>query len=318
MVRLGIPLTLAAFACAPRLSDLEVGGADAGIGARCAACPEGKVCDPGEGICVNALPVAAACGALPDGGAVEGLCAAGLSCVDVGGGAQRCARDCSEKEGCTEGRTCYARVGAQAGPFGFCASQARAGELCDATALVFCGGDNLTCVAPSVGKTAGRCFKYCDPRTPDPNPECTAGESCADVFQEDPARGICVAPAGTYPKQCNHASFAFCGRGQTCVRPTAQPFGYCHPRCAAGSCPPGERCLAPGVSFCAAPVARCEPGGSACSRCAAEEDRYCAPEDFCVLLGQARVCKADCSVGQACPEGTECKLLGSSGSSICL
>lgn len=316
MPRLALLLMLAA-----ALGCASASQTPSGADARCPACLDGTVCNSDAGTCATALPVAAACGALPDGGAIEGLCAEGLSCVSVGGGAQRCARDCTSQSGCTEGRTCYARVGAPSGTPGYCASRARVGEPCDAAALVFCGGDNLTCVAPAVDQTAGKCFKYCDPRTPDPNPECLSGQSCADLFPGDPARGICVVPPGGYPSQCNHSLLAFCGRRQLCVRPTVQDYGYCHDRCSGDqNCTESERCLTPvqGLSFCVTPVARCAGEPSACPRCGGEEDRYCAPEDLCVSLGQARVCKTDCTQRQACPAGTTCTPLGTSGSAICL
>jgi len=279
------------------------------------ACAEGTVHDPSSGACVTALPLAANCGTLPDGGVVDGRCAGGLSCVDVGAAVGRCAKDCTAKDGCSEGRTCYARAGSTSGIPGFCGSAVGVGEHCDASALIFCSGDNLTCIAPSAGETAGKCVKYCDPRIADPNPECAQGESCADPFPDDPSLGVCVVPAGAYPSQCNHSLLVFCGNGDLCVRPWAGPDGHCHKRCTQdANCGSGQQCLSPipGVSFCAAPVERC-PKGDACASCAAEEDHYCGRADLCVDFGQQGTgCKADCSKAACPPDGTTCTALGAS------
>lgn len=316
MARLVLLLVLtAAFACTSPRKDLVE--ADAG----CLACPDGLVCSLDAGSCATALSLAAPCGAPPDGGASEGLCATGLSCVSVGSGVQRCAQSCASQSSCGQGLACFAQVGASSGAPGYCASQASAGQACDSAALVFCNGDNLTCVTASADQTAGQCFEYCDPRKAEPNPECAAGQSCAGLFPDDPSLGICVAPAGTYPRQCNYASLAFCGNGQLCVRPTTQAYGYCHTRCSKDSdCTDGERCLTPaaGISICVAPVARCAADDAACPSCGGEQDAYCAPEDLCVSLGQARVCKADCTAGEDCPANTACAAVGASGSSVCL
>src|SRR3990172_6101131 len=77
--------------------------------AGCPACDGGQACNTGSGACATLLPVAAACGTLPDGGAIEGRCAAGLSCGSVGAAVDRCTKDCTANEGWTQGRTCLAR-----------------------------------------------------------------------------------------------------------------------------------------------------------------------------------------------------------------
>ena len=284
------------------------------IDAGCSSCEGAQGCDADSGACATLLPVAAACGTLPDGGEVEGRCAAGLSCGSVGAAVARCTKDCTANEGCTEGRTCLART--VAGAPSFCGALARLGERCDAASLIFCSG-RAECVAPSTDETLGKCFGNCDAI----NPDCAPGESCADLFPDNPTLGICVTPAGAHPNKCDHSQLVFCGRGELCVRPTAAMWGYCHPRCTVDKdCGSGRQCLSPvsGISFCVAPVALCaNQDAGLCETCAGDQDRFCAKADLCVRLDTVTVCKVDCSATGQCEAGT-CKPLGTSGSSACL
>jgi hypothetical protein len=158
----------------------------------------------------------------------------------------------------------------------------------------------------------------------DPNPDCAQGQSCADLFPSDPGLGICVTPPGPAPARCDHSKLVFCGRGEQCIRPTTDTWGYCHKKCQKeGDCASGQQCLTPvaGISFCAAPVARCPAGAAAtCAKCAAESDAWCANADLCVVISASTVCKPDCAQGgqAACPASTTCTALGASGSSACL
>lgn len=300
----------------------NIPGADAGTPPECSpACATGMACDPATLTCVPALLEGALCGTVADGGVVEGVCAPGLSCGPVGS-QKRCSKDCSAADAakiCGEARKCFARPGGSAAT-GYCGSAATEGQPCADSQLVKCTGDALVCVNAG-GETAGRCFHYCDPRVADPNPECAPGTSCANLFPDDPAKGVCVVPVARYPARCDYSTLAFCGRNEACVRPTEEPWGYCHTRCASPSdCTGGESCAQPttGLSICVAPVARCVGAATAgCAACSAADDRYCGAEDLCVRLGGDTVCKQDCTGGKACAAGA-CKPVVGTERSVCL
>ncbi|MBI5549613.1 MAG: hypothetical protein HY901_37480 [Deltaproteobacteria bacterium] len=316
-------LCLAACNCGSELPDSH--GLDAAAPVCPTPCDDGQTCDPASLVCVKALHEGEACGDAPDGGVFEGACLPGFSCGPVGGSARRCSKDCTAHtalEVCGSARKCFARPGS-ASSSGYCGTAASEGQPCDDSLLAKCSGNNLTCVSPA-GKSAGLCFHYCDPGEADPNPECSANASCADPFPSDPAKGLCVVPPGGYPDKCDYDRMVFCGRHGICVRPTDEPWGYCHLRCEKSEdcAVAGQVCTFPsaGLGICVQAVARCVGSDpSACGTCEAEDDGYCGPDDFCVFVParSSPVCKQDCSASRACSAGT-CSRVEGTDRYVCL
>ncbi len=288
------------------------------------SCPQGQTCDPTSGACATALAEGEACDQLPgaDAGLAQGICGPGLVCGAVGDrrpdgqDIKRCSVECNasnQAQRCGAERSCFGRPGATGG---FCASSSLAGQPCDIAQLRLCKGSRLSCVVANAGDTAGRCFTLCDP-TSGQSP-CAAAESCAALFPADPATGLCVAPAAD--GRCDYSKLEYCAAGDLCVRPTADSAGFCHRQCAGPQDCPGGSCVEPiaGYKFCVSPVARCtatDPSG--CPACDSAADKYCAAEDLCVKLGQATVCKQDCTASSAvCP--SQCAALAGSDRKACL
>jgi len=268
--------------------------------------------------CVPTLREGQVCGEAAGGSPVEGVCESGLSCGPVGA-LERCSRDCTAADAaevCGAARQCFARPGG-AGGAGFCGTAAGKGQACGDAELRKCTGSSLVCLNAG-GDTLGKCFRLCDSTAADPNPACEAGESCADLFPDDPALGVCVVPVAGYPARCDYATLDYCGRGEAGVRPGEGSWGYCHDRCGTSAdCAGGQQCASPsaGLQICVSPVARCDGSDpSACPECAAASDEYCGPGDICVRLAKETVeylvCKQDCTATKTCARGTCSALTG--------
>lgn len=289
-----------------------LGGGDAG--AACPPCAIDQTCDHGSGECVLALVEGELCGELPgDGGIVEGLCREGLECGAVGSGGARCSRGCTAKNVavCGEERECFARPGSSAQ--GFCGKRVAVGETCDIGSLTVCGS-GLSCITPSSGQTAGRCFANCGGSAGG----CPAGQSCADPFAVAGV-GFCVVPV----ERCDHTRLEFCGQGELCVRLPDVTWGYCHKRCEESVDCGGETCVfvTGGIGFCAEPVGSCGEGelASNCEVCDPAQDLHCGNGDLCVEIAGSTVCKPDCTLeGSQCPGDTVCTPLEGTGLRVCL
>lgn len=282
-------------------------------------CGDGLTCEASTLTCVKALHEGQVCEKDAAGNAVEGACVAGLSCGLVGT-LKRCSKDCTStdyQKVCGSARQCFNRPGTTGSSGGFCATAAAEGQSCGDVELLKCVGKDLVCINGG-GDTLGQCFKLCDPTSADPNPACATGQSCSDLFPDDPTRGVCLVPVAGYPEKCDYATLAYCGRGEACVRPGDDSWGYCHDRCSApGDCTGGQVCSSPstGLNICVAAVARCagsDPKG--CPACAAAQDAYCGPDDICVRLTKDAVeyvvCKQDCTATKTCAAGTCTALTG--------
>lgn len=279
-------------------------------GIDCGVCLVEQACDRSTGTCVRALGESEPCG--PDH---EGICGEGLSCGAVPpNGEERCSRACSAStaaEVCGTEMTCFARPRRSGETSGFCARPAGEGEACDATRLIFCSGENLTCITPTEERSDGTCFRRCDPSLGAAH--CAAGQVCADPFPSTPNVGICVVPleAGA---RCDHTELRFCATGELCARPGPDSWGYCHTRCVDDAdCSGQQTCVEPteGIRFCADAV----PLDGICS---AFDDLYCARGDMCVRVGDETLCKRDCTEKGACPSGLVCTALDGSDRMACL
>ncbi|HEY3448530.1 MAG TPA: hypothetical protein VGK67_19395 [Myxococcales bacterium] len=292
---------------------------DASVPACDPGCQAGFTCEAASLTCVKALREGQVCEKDAEGKPVEGACEQGLACGVVGT-LKRCSKDCTSADGariCGAARQCFSRPGGSGSSNGFCGTAAAEGQPCGDIELLKCTGGSLVCINAG-GDTLGQCFKVCDPTTADPNPDCAQGQSCADLFPSDPTRGVCLVPAGSFPTKCDYATLAYCGRGEACVRPGDESWGYCHDRCSApADCTGGLVCATPstGLEICVAAVARCEGADpSTCAECTATKDEYCGPEDVCVRLTQASteylVCKQDCTATKTCAKGACSALTG--------
>ncbi|MGC4115708.1 MAG: hypothetical protein QM765_14120 [Myxococcales bacterium] len=289
-------------------------------------CGDGQVCEASSLTCVKALHEGQVCEKDATGNTVEGACDTGLVCGLVGT-LKRCSKDCTFTDApkiCGSARQCFSRPGGTSSSRGFCATAAAKGQACGDIELLKCVGANLTCINAG-GDELGKCFLICDATTPDPNPDCATGESCADLFPDDPTRGACLVPAASYPAKCDYATLTYCGRGEACVRPGEDSWGYCHDRCGTSAdCSGGQVCATPstGLKICVDAVARCDAADPAtCAECTADKDEYCGPEDICVRLSggatEYPVCKQDCTGAKACAKGT-CSPLTGTDRSACL
>jgi hypothetical protein len=291
------------------------------------SCPDAQTCAPVTGACVAALEEGALCEQAPDGGVAEGACVDGLACGYVGS-AKRCSRECTkanEPALCGATRTCLARPNTAGSTSGYCAATSSEGGECDDAKLTKCAGKTLVCLSPA-SSTAGHCYRYCDSTLSDPNPNCAASASCADLFPGDTS-GVCVVPVGHYPTACDYSTMKFCARTEVCARYSYEsPLGFCHLRCEKGAdCSGGQECAEPstGLKICVSPVARCtEYDPARCQGCEPRLDQYCGPADICVTLpggdgGSVTACKQDCTGGGACAYGL-CQPLQGTTRSVCL
>ena len=255
-------------------------------GVRFAATARGPRAPEGRGIAAAALAIALAIG-LIGAGCKKGApnlctsdkqCAAGFSC-DPSTGACRCESDSS----CSETEACNAA--------GFCQPRLRCTSTAD------CGKESI-CDSPS-----GACI----PReTCTTDVQCQQGQVCVD-FGCVPgcrARGDCAlgyvcrpCPAGTPAADCRTGNLCVLG---PCDDKLGCPYGhFCMPDAA------GEKVCQPD------PLHRpyCEP----CAR-QAGSPYYCpgGQANYCLIdaskpLGQAFFCGVDCSQGQECPNGYQCR-----------
>jgi hypothetical protein len=207
-------------------------------------------------------------------------CAAGFVCNPATG-----ACGCGSDAACAQTEQCNAA--------GFCQPKLRCTSSADCSSDSICDSPSGACISSQTCTIDVQCKlgNVCDTTDFSCEPGCRATGDC-------PLGMVCrPCPAGTPADQCR--------TGQQCV------LGPCDTQL---SCPYGDFCLpdSTGETFCT-PDPQHRPFCDACARqpgsplyCPGGNANYCLI-DTSKAFGQAFYCGIDCSAGQACPNGYQCR-----------
>jgi hypothetical protein len=131
-----------------------------------------------------------------------------------------------------------------------------------------------------------------------------------------------------------------CGSGHTCSSPPSAGEGVCTPTCGEdGSCPPGLTCRPLGYENargCLGPISK-SPLGGPCETTAScdgsgtavecilgvctvpcSPEKPCEKGQLCSALREGGGCLPDCTNGERCAQGLECRPIGYSGKKACV
>ena len=206
-------------------------------------------------------------------------CAPGFSC-DANTGRCACANDAS----CAADETCNAA--------GFCQPKLRCASTADCAVDSICDSKTGSCIPAETCTT---------------DVQCKQGQVCQPDFTcTNGCRATGDCPIGMVCRDCAPGTAAAdCPVGKQCV------LGPCDSQL---SCPYGDYCVpdTTGEKVCT-PDSQHRPFCEPCARTAGSP-YYCAnsPANYCLIdtskpLGQASYCGVDCSAGQACPNGYQCR-----------
>ncbi len=307
-------------------------------GGRCidtCRCPDDGVargsnwrCELGEWKCTPSCR-AGDCGSSDGcGGACDGTCPAGQSCmrwaVGTGHVDDPYIWQCETPRQC-EGKRC----GDSDGAGGFCTGGCAAGSFCDGhecLGIPQCSGKACGAADGVGGRCQGTCPRgqYCDPTSY----ECQCVGTCEDVACGERGTSTCGTPCLGY--ECPNPG-DLCVDGSCCryscpvdLACGSHQTNGCGGTCVGYACPGNQTCDPDGRCSTPACVPRCssgmcgEPDG-----CGGTCPGSCAASEFCIrdAAGYAcgrpgSACTATCGCGQRCVGGA-CTALCSAGQQLC-